>query len=224
MSIKKIFSSKPAQITHAAIKLSSQIFGDDKDLKVGAIGDKDLVFSIAENFKNFGYEECRIFKKSNSLYINSERKKIIDKNSVLKDFFIFDVVLIGFNDGLKVISKDMTQIFLKKRKQKPIFFVDVGLPGNVDPEISKISNCYLFDLNDLEQFFTLFFENNDKKFFFNDNKFSFGEEEVISYFFKKLNLNKNQKEIFNYYFEDFFIKNSEKDFREMFIKFFKSFK
>ncbi|MBD23276.1 MAG: hypothetical protein CL572_06425 [Alphaproteobacteria bacterium] len=63
-----------------------------------------------------------------------------------------------------------------------------------------------------------------KNFFFNDNKFSFGEEEVLSNFFKKLNLNKNQKEIFNYYFEDFFIKNSEKDFREMFIKFFKSFK
>ena len=47
--------------------------------------------------------------------------------------------------------------FSKYRKQKPIFFVDVGLPGNVDTEISKISNCYLFDLNDLEQFFTLFF-------------------------------------------------------------------
>ena len=32
-------------------------------------------------------------------------------------------------------------------------------------QISKISNCYLFDLNDLEQFFSLFFgENNMGKF------------------------------------------------------------
>ena len=50
----------------------------------------------------------------------------------------------------------MTVKYLERRKQKPIFFVDIGLPGNIDPEISKISNCYLFDLNDLEQFFTLF--------------------------------------------------------------------
>ena len=53
-------------------------------------------------------------------------------------------ILIGFNDGLKVISKEMTVQFLKYRKQKPIFFVDVGLPGNVDTEISKISNLLSF--------------------------------------------------------------------------------
>ena len=122
MSIKKIFSSKPAQITHAAIKLTNQIFGEDKEIEVAAIGDKDLVFSIADNFRKFGYDNCKLFKSSNSLYIDSEKKKIIDKKKVLSDFFIFDVILIGFNDGLKVISKDITQTFLKKRKQKPIFY------------------------------------------------------------------------------------------------------
>ena len=36
MSIKKIFSSKPAQITHAAMKLTNQIFGEDKDIEVAS--------------------------------------------------------------------------------------------------------------------------------------------------------------------------------------------
>ena len=224
MSIKKIFSSKPAQITHAAINLTSQIFGEDKQIEVAAIGDKELVFSIADNFKKFGYDNCSLFKSSSSLYIDSERKKIIDKKKVLRDFFKFDVILIGFNDGLKVISKDTTQIFLKKRKQKPIFFVDIGLPGNIDPEIAKISNCYLFDLNDLEQFFTLFFNENNKKIFFNEGKLSLIEDETLSFFFKKLEFNKNQREIFNFYVEDFLFKNSEKNHREIFLKFFKSFK
>ena len=102
----------------------------------------------------------------------------------MSDFFIFDVILIGFNDGLKVISKDITQVFLKKRKQKPIFFIDVGLPGNIDTEISKISNCYLFDLNDLEQFFTLFFNENNKKLF-NEGKKSFIEDDKVFSFFLK---------------------------------------
>ncbi len=224
MSIKKIFSSKPAQITHAAMKLTNQIFGEDKEIEVAAIGDKELVFSIADNFRKFGYDNCKLFKSSDSLYINSEKKKIIDKKKVLSDFFIFDVILIGFNDGLKVISKDITQTFLKKRKQKPIFFIDVGLPGNIDPEISKISNCYLFDLNDLEQFFTLFFNENNKKIFFNEGKKSFIEDESLSFFFKKLGFNENQKEIFSSYVEEFLFKNSEKNHREIFLKFFKSFK
>ena len=137
MSTQQIFSSKPAQIAHAAIKLSTQIFGEDKKLKIVAIGDKDLVFSIVSNLKKFGYDDCRIYKKSNFFYIDSEKKKVVDKKKILNEFFIFDLILIGFNDGLKVISKDMTKVFLKERKQKPIFFVDVGLPGNVDPDFKN---------------------------------------------------------------------------------------
>ena len=61
VSIKKVFSSKPAQITNAAIKLTTQIFGEDKQIDVAAIGDKDLVFSIASNFKKYGYDNCKVF-------------------------------------------------------------------------------------------------------------------------------------------------------------------
>ena len=111
MSTKKVFSSKPAQITNAAIKLTTQIFGEDKQIDVAAIGDKDLVFSIAENFKKYGYSNCKFFKKSSSLFIYYEKKKIFDKKNIFKNFYIFDVILIGFNDGIKVISKDMIKIF-----------------------------------------------------------------------------------------------------------------
>ena len=106
MSTNNIFSSKPAQIAHATIKLSNQIFGEDNNLEIAAIGDKDLVFSIAGNLKKFGYSNCSLFKKSNFFYIDSEKKKIIDKKKILKEFFVYDLILIGFNDGLKVISKD----------------------------------------------------------------------------------------------------------------------
>ena len=105
--------------------------------------------------------------------------------------------MIGFDDGLKVISKEIVKVFLKERKQKPIFFVDVGLPGNVDPEISKISNCYLFDLNDLEQFFTVFFGENSLGKFNNFEQFYLEEKEIFSSFFKKLKFNESQKKFLN---------------------------
>ena len=110
----------------------------------------------------------------------------------------------------------MTVKYLERRKQKPIFFVDIGLPGNIDPEISKISNCYLFDLNDLEQFFTLFFSENNKKNVFDYENFSTENIKVLSNFFKKLSFNEDQKTIFKNYVEDFFIRNSEKNYRKVF--------
>ena len=41
---------------------------------------------------------------------------------------------------------------MKQRKQKPLFLIDTNIPGNIDSDISKIDNCFLYDLNDLEQF------------------------------------------------------------------------
>ena len=121
---------------------------------------------------------------------------------------------------LKVISKEMTVKFLKRRKQKPIFFVDVGLPGNIDPEISKISNCYLFDLNDLEQFFTLFLVKITKKMKIIMKIFSNEKIRFFQIFLKKLSFNENQKKIFKNYFEDFFLKIVKRIQRESFFKIF----
>ena len=69
MSTNNIFSSKPAQIAHATIKLSNQIFGEDNNIEIGcSIGDKDLVFSIASNLKKFGYSNCSLFKNLTFLH------------------------------------------------------------------------------------------------------------------------------------------------------------
>ena len=59
-----------------------------KILKIAAIGDKDLVYSIADNFKKFGYEKCKLLK--NQIFsILIQKKKIVDKKNVLKEFFYF---------------------------------------------------------------------------------------------------------------------------------------
>ena len=62
------------------------------------------------------------FLKNPLLYLLIPKKKIVDKKNIFKNFYIFDVILIGFNDGIKVISKDMIKIFLKKKKTKTNFF------------------------------------------------------------------------------------------------------
>ena len=223
MSKKEIFSSKPTQITKAAIQLSLQIFGENEKIAVGAIGDKDLVFRIAENFNELENAESKYFRDSNDLFIKNESKSLIDKKNVIKNLYNFDVVLIGFNSALTLITQELVKFFLKKRKQKPILFVDVGLPGNVDSELLKINNCYLFDLNDLEQFFSKWYDNENNKILKNNDVFNFEEDKYLHHFFKKMNFNEKQKIKFSSHIEDFFFKNNEKNLRSFLIKFFKSF-
>ncbi|MBF0204303.1 MAG: hypothetical protein HQK67_08300 [Desulfamplus sp.] len=50
----------------------------------------------------------------------------------------------------------MTATHVKKsmslRKNKPLFFIDIAVPRDIDPEINKIDNAYLYDIDDTESF------------------------------------------------------------------------
>ena len=65
----------------------------------------------------------------------------------------YDVIIIG-KKSKKLIKKKTVLSALKLRKQKPILIIDVNIPSNAEPDIINIDNCFLFDLNDLEQFFS----------------------------------------------------------------------
>ena len=102
--------------------------------------------------------------------------------------------------------------------------IDGGLPGNVDQEVSKISNVFLYDLNDLEQFFSNWREDKslkDKKNYFSDDIIR--NESLIS-FFKELNLSNYQKKKFFNSLKDFLLKNNDDEFKKKIFNFLQSFR
>ena len=150
-------------------------------------------------------------------------KNLIDEIKFLDDFKKSDIFLIGFKKGEKVFSKDLIKKLLTMRRQKPIFLIEGALPGNIDPSVSKLSNLFLFDLNDLEQFFSFF--NQDKI----AERQNFLLEEIeknenLNNFFKKLNFNLTQKQIFFENLNTFLLKEGDINFKKKIYNFFESFK
>ncbi len=220
---KDFFSSKPKQISKAIVKISNQIFGKTDDVEVALIGDEEMVEDISENLKKFSFKKFKTLDKSINDFFNEKKKKIIDEEKFLEDYKKADIFLIGFKKGDKVFSKDLIIKLLNLRRQKPIFLIEGALPGNIDPSVSKLSNLFLFDLNDLEQFFS----------FFNRNKVSekqglllkeIEKNENLNNFFKKLNLNQTQKQIFFDNLNTFLLKEGDIIFKKKIYNFFESFK
>jgi len=49
-----------------------------------------------------------------------------------------------------VVTADMMQVAIHRRRRRPVFLVDTSLPGDVDPAINRIDEAFLYDLADLE--------------------------------------------------------------------------
>ena len=82
---------------------------------------------------------------------------------------------------------------------------------------------FLFDLNDLEQFFSFF----DKEKIIENESFLLEEiekNENLNSFFRKLNLNLTQKKIFFDNLNAFLLKEGDVNFKKKIYNFFESFK
>jgi glutamyl-tRNA reductase len=50
-----------------------------------------------------------------------------------------------------LITKPDVQRLLGERKNRPMFFIDIAVPRNIDPEVNKLDNVFLYDIDDLQQ-------------------------------------------------------------------------
>ena len=201
-----VFSSKPKQIAQAAIKVSTNVFGDLEKIKLIVMSDMKLPFTIAENFiKDENYLKNKSFTESDVS---------ID---LLKSY---DVLMIGFKNQSKIIDKLFVRKLLKIRKQKPIFFIDCGIPGSIYLNVGKIANCFLFDLNDLEQLYSSWIQNNVIDDNSTDIIYDLELKKLLEVFFKKLNFNLEQKTIFEKRINNL-LKSNDNDLKILLKKFFK---
>jgi glutamyl-tRNA reductase len=47
-------------------------------------------------------------------------------------------------------AKDMRDV-LRKRKNRPMFFIDIAVPRDIDPDVNELDNIYLYDIDDLKE-------------------------------------------------------------------------
>ena len=223
MSLKNnLFSSKPKQIAQAAIQILLKVYGDLNSVNFLVISDMKLPIDIAQNFENIGLKKYLILQDSLEKIFKQKKENVnIDENLINK-LKTFDLIMIGYKTQSKIIDKILVKKILNKRKQKPILFVDCGIPGNIKTDIGKIPNCFLFDLNDLEQLYSSWIQNNIVNEDSNNELFDIELKTSLDSFFRKLKFNLEQKIIFENKVNSL-VKAKGKEIKFILKKFLKSF-
>jgi glutamyl-tRNA reductase len=62
-----------------------------------------------------------------------------------------DIVISSTGSPQKIFSKSHGQQFLQSRKNRPMFFIDIAVPRDVDPGMNEVEGCFVYDIDDLQQ-------------------------------------------------------------------------
>jgi glutamyl-tRNA reductase len=70
----------------------------------------------------------------------------------LAELFIkVDMVLTSTSSRQPFIDKTFIHTIMKKRKNRPLFLIDIAVPRDIAPEVNDIDNVYLYNIDDLKE-------------------------------------------------------------------------
>ncbi len=145
--------ANPVSVASAAVSLSKNIFGDFKNHSALLLGAGETIELAAEHLKSAGIGKIIVANRS------VERAQIIaDKVSghgvslsyVAEALPKSEIVITATASTLPILGKGLVESALRQRKHKPIFMVDLAVPRDIEPEVAKLSDVYLYTIDDLQ--------------------------------------------------------------------------
>ncbi|MBI4845472.1 MAG: glutamyl-tRNA reductase [Candidatus Omnitrophica bacterium] len=141
-------------LSTAAVQMAKKIFGELSGRKIlvigaGKIGELTLKHLHEKGARTI-FVTNRTLEKSKTLAkaFGANYLEFADFSNSLEEV---DIVISSLDISEYVITKKFLKEIMQKRRQKPIFFIDLGLPRNIDPQINVMDNAYVYNLDDLKK-------------------------------------------------------------------------
>jgi len=62
-----------------------------------------------------------------------------------------DIVITSTGAPHAIFRREHAERFLARRRNRPMFFIDIAVPRDVDPGVNKVDGVFVYDIDDLQQ-------------------------------------------------------------------------
>ena len=147
-------SQAAVSISYAAVELARKIFGDLAGKTVMIIGASKMGELAARHLKRNGVASVLVTNRTFERAV--EIAKIFEGAAIPFEHFIdhidrADIVISSTGAPHFIITKPLAEQVIRNRRNKPVFFIDIAVPRDVDPTVNDIDNAFVYDIDDLQQ-------------------------------------------------------------------------
>ncbi len=139
-------------IANVAVELASKIFGSLEraaalSLGTGEIGEKTVKALRSRGAADFGIVSRSPDRAAAVAHEwGGQARKLDDLPHYLP---FYDIVIASIGSGQNILTRELVKSALARRKDRPLFLIDLGLPRNVQPTCGQLDNVFLYNLDDL---------------------------------------------------------------------------
>jgi glutamyl-tRNA reductase len=147
-------SQSAVSVSFAAVELARKIFGDLTGKTVMIIGASKMGELAAKHLRRNGVSSVLVTNRTFERAV--ELAKVFEGAAVPFEHFKdhmdrADIVISSTGAPHFIINRTLAEQVIHRRKNKPVFFIDIAVPRDIDPEVNQIDNAFLYDIDDLQQ-------------------------------------------------------------------------
>ncbi|HEV2859658.1 MAG TPA: glutamyl-tRNA reductase [Pyrinomonadaceae bacterium] len=146
-------AASAVSISYTAVELGKKIFGSLKGATVLLVGAGEMAELAAQHLAGAGATRVLVANRTHETARQLALRfggAAVDFNALAEHLAEADVVICSTAAPAYVITPEMAARAREARRNRPAFFIDISVPRNVDPEVGKIGNLFVFDVDDLE--------------------------------------------------------------------------
>ena len=140
-------------IPFAAVELAKKIFGDLRGLRVLLLGAGEMAELTAEHLHQHEVNQVFVANRSHNRAVELAKRfggEALQFESVDERLATCDIVIGSTAAPHYLIDAAQVRRAIETRRNRTLFLIDLSVPRNIDPAITKIAGAYLYNVDDLQ--------------------------------------------------------------------------
>jgi len=144
--------SSAVSISYAAVQLAEKIFGSLKGKKVLLLGAGEMAELAAEHLIGRGVGSVVVANRTLSRAVDLAKRfngSAVSMDERVQQLERVDIIISSTGATDLILLKQDVKSVMRTRRNKPLFFIDIAVPRDLDPKLNDLDNVYLYDIDDL---------------------------------------------------------------------------
>lgn len=140
-------------VAFAACTLARQIFESLSEVTVLLVGAGETIELVARHLREHQVRHMIIANRTRERareLADEVGAEVIGLPEIDERLAQADIIISSTASPLPIIGKGMVERALKARRNQPMLLVDIAVPRDVEPEVGKLANAYLYGVDDLQ--------------------------------------------------------------------------
>jgi glutamyl-tRNA reductase len=146
--------SSSVSVASVAVELAKKIFGSLNGKQVYLVGAGKMSELAARHLMAHGAASIFVANRTYDRAAALAEKfggQAIHFEELYETADRADIVITSTGSPRAIFRREHGELFLSRRKNRPMFFIDIAVPRDVDPQMNKLDGIFVYDIDDLQQ-------------------------------------------------------------------------